>query len=90
MVKNPIDATSEAMKNFNDGGFSQYLSPKVIRDFNHVLCLMEIVFSKLYVVSSVSDENGYNEKALATQYERNYSIPNIEVNLELIYLMIEN
>ena len=37
--------------------------------------------SQNYVVSSVSDENGYNDikNALATQYERNYSIPNIEV-----------
>lgn len=80
--QNPIDATSEAMKNFNDSGFiSQYLSPKVIRDFKMFTLFDESKHSQNYVVSSVSDENGYNDikNALATQYERNYSIPNIEV-----------
>jgi spore cortex formation protein SpoVR/YcgB (stage V sporulation) len=80
--QNPIDATSEAMKNFNDSGFiSQYLSPKVIRDFKMFTLFDESKQAQNYVVSSVSDENGYNDikNALATQYERNYSIPNIEV-----------
>lgn len=79
---NHIEATTEAMKDFNDSGFiSQYLSPKVMRDFKMFSLLDPSKDSKNYHVSNVSNENGFYDikTQLALQYERNYSIPNIEV-----------
>ena len=80
--ENSIEATTEAMKNFNDSGFiSQYLSPKVIRDFKMITLLDEYKDGKYYEVLNVSNEDGYNQikNSLSIQYERNYGIPNIEV-----------
>ena len=80
--ENSIEATTEAMKNFNDSGFiSQYLSPKVIRDFKMFTLLDEYKDGKYYEVLNVSNEDGYNQikNSLSIQYERNYGIPNIEV-----------
>lgn len=80
--EDPIAATTEAMKNFNDSGFiSQYLSPKVMRDFKMFTLFDEEKEGKLYEVTNVSNESGYSDikNALSLQYERNYSIPNIEV-----------
>lgn len=80
--QNYLDATSYAMKNFSDTGFIyQYLSPKVIRDFKMFSIFDETKNGKFYEVTAVSNENGYKEirKLLSQQYERNYSIPYIEV-----------
>lgn len=80
--EDPIVMTSEAMKNFNDSGFiSQYLSPKVMRDFKMFTLFDKDKNGKSYEVSNVSNELGYYDikNALSIQHERNYSIPNIEV-----------
>jgi stage V sporulation protein R len=80
--ENTIDATTEAMKNYNDSSFiSQYLSPKVMRDFKMFTLHDPSIVSKNYNVAAVSDEMGYNiiRQTLASQYERNYSIPSLEV-----------
>lgn len=78
----PIKATYEAMSSFNDSGFiNQYLSPKIIKDFQMFSILDKSKHGAEYLVSNVSNDDGYNNirTILSTQYERSYMIPNIEV-----------
>lgn len=80
--RDSIEATTEAMSGYNDSGFiSQYLSPKVMRDFKMFSLYDASKTADNYMVNAVSDEAGYTDirQALSTQHERNYSIPNIEV-----------
>lgn len=80
--ENAVDATATAMKDFNDAGFiSQYLSPKVMRDFKMFTLHDQSLSDKNYYVASVTNELGYDHirQSLASQYERSYSIPTLEV-----------
>lgn len=77
-----LEATSHAMKNYNDTGFiSQYLSPKVMRDFKMFTLHDPSQGAKSYNVAAVTNDLGYDtiRQTLAAQYERNYSLPLIEV-----------
>ncbi len=70
-----------AMRNFKDESFiSQYLSPKMIRDFKLFSILDDDHESKLKV-SAIHDEDGYRliRHKLANQYNLSYREPNIQV-----------
>ena len=70
-----------AMRNFKDESFiSQYLSPKLIRDFHFFAVLDDDREDKLSV-SAIHDENGYRylREQLAGQYNLGNREPNIQV-----------
>jgi stage V sporulation protein R len=70
-----------AMRNFKDESFiSQYLSPKVIRDFHFFAVLDDDKKDKL-AISAIHDEAGYRylREQLAGQYNLGNREPNIQV-----------
>ncbi|KZE25906.1 stage V sporulation protein R [Crenobacter luteus] len=70
-----------AMKNFKDESFiSQYLSPKLIRDFRFFAIRDDDQDDKL-MVEAIHDESGYREvrSLLADQYNLGSREPNIQV-----------
>jgi stage V sporulation protein R len=70
-----------AMKNFKDESFiSQYLSPKVIRDFK-LFAILDNDHNADIEVSAIHDETGYRyiRQALAEQYNLGSIEPNIQV-----------
>lgn len=80
--RDSIEATTEAMKDYNDSTFiSQYLSPKVMRDFKMFAIHDETEKDPNYQVKAVTNEQGYQtlRDSLSNQYNRNYSIPSLEV-----------
>lgn len=76
-----LDAVHFAMKNFKDESFiSQYLSPKVMRDFK----LFSIVDDdrKNYIeVSAIHDDSGYH--AIREKLAAQYNLSNLEPNLQV-------
>lgn len=70
-----------AMRNFKDESFiSQYLSPKIIRDF-HLFSVLDDYGYNFLKVSAIHDEVGYKHirEALASQYRLSDIDPNIQV-----------
>jgi stage V sporulation protein R len=70
-----------AMRHFKDESFiSQYLSPKVIRDFG-LFALADHASSDLLRIDAVSDEDGYRRirSLLSTQNNRDNMVPDIRV-----------
>ena len=70
-----------AMRNFKDESFiSQYLSPKLIRDF-HFFSVLDDDNETHLNVSAIHDENGYHyiRQRLAEQYNLGNREPNIQV-----------
>ena len=70
-----------AMRNFKDESFiSQYLSPKLIREFHFFSILDDDSKDKLQI-SAIHDENGYRyiRQQLAGQYNLGNREPNIQV-----------
>lgn len=70
-----------AMENFKDESFiQQYLSPKVIRDFQ-LYCIVDDDQSETIHVGAIHDESGYRQvrDALAQQYNLSAQEPNIQV-----------
>ena len=76
-----LEAVHFAMKNFKDESFiSQYLSPKVMRDFK----LFSIVDDdrKNYIeVSAIHDDSGY--RAIREKLAAQYNLSNLEPNLQV-------
>jgi spore cortex formation protein SpoVR/YcgB (stage V sporulation) len=76
-----LDAVHFAMRNFKDESFiSQYLSPKVMRDFK----LFSIVDDdrKNYIeVSAIHDDSGYH--AIREKLAAQYNLSNLEPNLQV-------
>ncbi|GAM68813.1 spoVR-like protein [Vibrio sp. JCM 19236] len=76
-----LEAVHFAMQNFKDESFiSQYLSPKLIRDFK--LFAIKDDDRKNYVeINAIHDEMGYRQirEALAAQYNLSNLEPNIQV-----------
>jgi spore cortex formation protein SpoVR/YcgB (stage V sporulation) len=71
----------DIVANYRDESFiRQFLSPKLIRDFR-LFHLVDKENSSEYYVNRIHNEEGYSDikEALATQYEREYYIPKIEV-----------
>lgn len=76
-----LDAVKEAMAGYNDSGFiSQYLSPKVMRDFK-LFTLRDKPADSDYQVSAIHDENGYARlrATLSERHTRSARVPNIQV-----------
>jgi len=70
-----------AMKNFKDESFiSQYLSPKVIRDFKLFGILDDDKRSFIHV-SAIHDETGYQE--IRNMLSQQYNLSNIEPNIQV-------
>ncbi len=70
-----------AMRNFKDESFvSQYLSPKVIRDF-HLFSILDDDSEKMLYISEIHNEEGYRRirEQLSAQYSLSEREPNIQV-----------
>lgn len=79
--KNWNETLHAAMKNFKDESFiSQYLSPKLIRDFK-LFAIVDSDQNADIEVSAIHDEQGYRyiRHALAEQYNLGSIEPNIQV-----------
>lgn len=76
-----LDAIKEAMANYNDSGFiSQFMSPKVMRDFK-LFALEDKMADSDYGVKSIHDAQGYERlrALLAEKHTRSARVPNIQV-----------
>jgi spore cortex formation protein SpoVR/YcgB (stage V sporulation) len=76
-----LDAVHFAMHNFKDESFiSQYLSPKLIRDFK-LFSVMDDDRKNFIEVSAIHDDPGYRKirESLASQYNLSNLEPNIQV-----------
>jgi spore cortex formation protein SpoVR/YcgB (stage V sporulation) len=70
-----------AMKNFKDESFiSQYLSPKVIRDFKLFSILDDEKRSQLSI-SAIHDEQGYQD--IRNKLSHQYNLSNLEANIQV-------
>lgn len=77
-----LSVFKEAMENFKDESFIlQYLSPKVIRDFN-LFVLKDDEVEDEYEISAIHDSKGYREvrEALASNYRLGDNMPYIEAH----------
>ncbi|KEY91059.1 hypothetical protein CF67_04044 [Candidatus Photodesmus blepharus] len=78
---NWLDAVHFAMHNFKDESFiSQYLSPKLIRDFK-LFAIMDDNRNDFVEISAIHDTSGYRiiREKLAAQYNLSNLEPNIQV-----------
>jgi stage V sporulation protein R len=76
-----LDTINFAMRNFKDESFiSQFLSPKVIRDFR-LFSLLDDDKNNYLEISAIHNEEGYRaiRHALSTQYNLSNHEPNIHV-----------
>lgn len=76
-----LDAVHFAMRNFKDESFiSQYLSPKLIRDFK-LFAISDDDQKNFIEISAIHDELGYRQirEKLAAQYNLSNLEPNIQV-----------
>ena len=76
-----VETIDWAMRNFKDESFiSQFLSPKVIRDFK-LFSILDDDRDKKLEVSGIHNDRGYLtvRKALSQQYNIGYWIPDIQV-----------
>lgn len=81
MGRHWLDTCHEAVREFNDSGFiSQYLSPKLIRDFR-LFALRDDNGSSEYEVESIHDEMGYGKirALLAEKHTRSARVPSLAV-----------
>lgn len=79
--KDWIEETNYIMANFKDESFiSQYLSPKVIRDF-HMFSLVDDDRNPHMNISEIHDDEGYRKlrNALSNQYNLSNRLPNIQI-----------
>jgi spore cortex formation protein SpoVR/YcgB (stage V sporulation) len=83
---NWLDTLHFAMQNFKDESFiSQYLSPKVIRDF-HLFAIVDDDESSTLEVAAIHNAEGYQKirQMLSQQYNLSQIEPNIQVfNVDL-------
>ena len=84
--KNWREVLEFAMRNFKDESFvTQYLSPKLIRDFR-LFSVLDDDESPTLEVKAIHDDQGYRDvrRALAESYSVDYQQPNIQVwNVDL-------
>ena len=76
-----IESLHFAMRNFKDESFiSQYLSPKVIREFK-LFSILDDEKNSFYQVTDIHDEVGYKiiREKLSKQYNLSFLEPNIQV-----------
>lgn len=70
-----------AMRNFKDESFiSQYLSPKLIREF-HLFSIADRDSDDMLTISEIHNEDGYREirRLLSKQYNRDLNTPDIQI-----------
>ena len=76
-----LDAVHFAMHNFKDESFiSQYLSPKLIRDFK-LFAITDDDRKNYIEVSAIHDESGY--KAIREKLAAQYNLSNLEPNIQV-------
>lgn len=82
-----VDTLHFAMQNFKDESFiSQYLSPKVIRDF-HLFAIVDDDQQQHLDVAAIHDSDGYQKvrQMLSNQYNLSTIEPNIQVlNVDVV------
>lgn len=79
--KNWLDTLHFAMENFKDESFiSQFLSPKLIRDFK-LFTITDIQTAQHLEVGAIHNDEGYQKvrSSLSTQYNLSNNEPNIQV-----------
>jgi len=79
--KNWLENVDYAMRNFRDESFiSQYLSPKVIRDF-HLFSVRDDDMDDMLEISAIHDDDGYQaiRNKMSDQYNLSLREPNIQV-----------
>lgn len=76
-----LETITYAMKNFRDESFiSQYLSPKVIRDFK-IFAIEDVSSSFTYKVLDIHNEQGY--KNIRKRMSSAYNISNIDPDIQI-------
>ncbi len=78
---NWVETLHFAMQNFKDESFiSQYLSPKVIRDF-HLFAIVDDDLQSHLNVAAIHNSDGYRQvrQMLSAQYNLSQQEPNIQV-----------
>ncbi len=78
---NWVETLHFAMQNFKDESFiSQYLSPKVIRDF-HLFAVVDDDKEQMLEIAAIHNSNGYQQvrQMLSAQYNLSNIEPNIQV-----------
>jgi len=79
---NWLDTVHFAMKNFKDESFiSQYLSPKLIRDFK-LFHIHDDSDNNYVEIAAIHNEQGY--KAVRQKLASQYNLSNLEVNIQVI------
>lgn len=76
-----LDAVHFAMHNFKDESFiSQYLSPKLIRDFK-LFAIKDDDHKNFIEISAIHDESGY--KSIREKLAAQYNLSNLEPNIQV-------
>jgi spore cortex formation protein SpoVR/YcgB (stage V sporulation) len=84
---NWLDTLHFAMENFKDESFiSQYLSPKLMRDFK-LFYLHDDDQQGFIEVAAIHNESGY--KKVRTALSEQYNLSNVEVNIQVINAEID-
>lgn len=79
---NWLDTLHFAMENFKDESFiSQYLSPKIIRDFK-LFNIHDNTKENFVEIAAIHNEQGYQQ--IRHQLANQYNLSNIEVNIQII------
>jgi len=79
---NWLDTLHFAMENFKDESFiSQYLSPKLMRDFK-LFHIHDDDSEKYLEVSAIHNEQGYQK--IRTMLSNQYNLSNIETNIQIV------
>ncbi|MBL4940206.1 MAG: SpoVR family protein [Colwellia sp.] len=84
---NWLDTLHFAMENFKDESFiSQYLSPKLIRDFK-LFQIHDDEHNNYLEIAAIHNEQGY--KKIRQKLAEQYNLSNLEVNIQIIDADIE-
>lgn len=84
---NWLDTLHFAMENFKDESFiSQYLSPKLIRDFK-LFFIHDDTENNYLEVSAIHNEQGYQK--IRTTLSNQYNLSNLETNIQITEANIE-
>jgi len=84
---NWLDTLHFAMKNFKDESFiSQYLSPKLIRDFK-LFHIHDDEKNNYVEIGAIHNEQGY--KKIREKLAEQYNLSNLEVNIQIVNANIE-
>ena len=79
---NWLDTLHFAMKNFKDESFiSQYLSPKVMRDFK-LFHIHDNADNNYLEISAIHNESGY--KQIRETLSNQYNLSNLEANIQIV------